>query len=109
MASLASATVQGTLRYLVTTTPAACYPTASEAMASVGIAADTEQAALAAQSAGTLSVTSDFIIGIHYDGLNWTGSTMTVVGSNCSGGWPPATISWSIATWHRAQLRARSV
>ena len=38
---------------------------------------------------------SDFIIGIHYDGLNWTGSTMTVVGSNCSGGWLNVSDAWN--------------
>lgn len=36
---------------------------------------------------------SNFIIGIHYNGLNGTGSSITVVGSSCTGGY------WNTPSW----------
>lgn len=36
---------------------------------------------------------STFTIGIHYDGANGTGSSITVVGSSCTGGW------WNTPGW----------
>ena len=38
-------------------------------------------------NSGIASVLSAFTLGIHYDGYNGTGSSRTVVGSSCSGGW----------------------
>lgn len=36
-----------------------------------------------------------FTLGIHYDGSNGTGSSITVVGSACSGGWWNTGTSWA--------------
>lgn len=36
---------------------------------------------------------SSFTLGIHYDGYNGTGSSISVVGSSCSGGW------WNASGW----------
>jgi hypothetical protein len=41
--------------------------------------------ASAMRAVGTTS--SDFPIGVHFDGPGLTGSSFTVVGSSCSGGW----------------------
>lgn len=37
--------------------------------------------------------TASFTLGIHYDGYNGAGSSITVVGSSCSGGW------WNTPAW----------
>src|SRR5690349_8463862 len=69
-----------------TTTSPQCYGSEDEANASI-----TGGETLA----GPMALTSDFIIGIHYDGFNWTGSTMTVVGSDCAGGWLNVSAAWN--------------
>ena len=68
-----------------TTTPAQCYATQTEALDSVGVQS----------GASAFSATSTFVIGIHYDGFNWTGSSMTVVGSDCGGGWLNVSAAWN--------------
>ncbi len=40
-----------------------------------------------------MAAASTFTLGIHYDGYNGTGSSITVVGSSCSGGW------WNTPSW----------
>jgi len=37
---------------------------------------------------------SSFTLGIHYDGFNGTGSSISVVGSSCSGGWWNTGTAW---------------
>jgi len=65
--------------------------------------ASSEEAAVAAamplpglQSAdldASVNASSTFTLGIHYDGLNGTGSSITVVGSSCTGGY------WNTPSW----------
>ncbi len=67
------------------TTPASCAPTPSGALQASGAAA------------------SDWAIGRHYDGPGLTGSSFTVVGSSCVGGWlnlPPEWINRVSSTLH---------
>ena len=67
-----------------------CFPTIEKAAAQAG------QPLLAAQIAGLDGMTyafSTFTLGIHYDGYNGTGSSITVVGSSCSGGY------WNTPSW----------
>lgn len=40
------------------------------------------------------SMASTFALGIHYDGFGGSGSSITVVGSSCTGGWWNTTSSW---------------
>lgn len=35
-----------------------------------------------------------FTLGIHYDGFNGTGSSISVIGSSCTGGWWNTPIAW---------------
>ena len=56
---------------------------------------------LAPETSGTAALTdpevagvlSTFTLGIHYDGYNGTGSSITITGSNCSGGY------WNTSSW----------
>lgn len=43
---------------------------------------------------GLQSMSGLFAIGIHYDGFNGTGSSITVMGSTCGGGWWNTSASW---------------
>jgi hypothetical protein len=67
----------------------ACYPTFLEAMSAEGVDA---WGADAANAEGLVAAT--FTIGIHYDGVNRTGSSMSVVGSDCAGGWLNVSAAW---------------
>ena len=55
-----------------------CAPTRGEALRSAGV-----------------SATADWPIGIHYDGPSLTGSSLTVVGADCTGGWLNLPAGWS--------------
>lgn len=78
------------------TAPATCFASFADAMASIGV--DTRgipnpnPETLAA--AGRLDSAVTFAIGVHYDGANWTGSSSTVTGSNCLGGWMNVSSTW---------------
>lgn len=43
---------------------------------------------------GLQSTSGSFAIGIHYDGFNGTGSSITIMGSTCGGGWWNTSASW---------------
>lgn len=67
-----------------------CFRTFGEASAHA-------QALEASGASGTSSLitpSSTFTLGIHYDGFNGTGSSITVVGSSCTGGWWNTTTVW---------------
>jgi hypothetical protein len=78
------------------TAPPSCYASFADAMASIGVdtrgVTNPNPATLAA--AGRLERAATFTIGIHYDGANWTGSSMSVTGSNCLGGWLNVSSTW---------------
>lgn len=71
------------------TSDAACYSSLEEAMVREGVGAWGTGASLLAAAAAT------FTIGIHYDGLNFTGASTSVVGSDCSGGWLNVSAAWN--------------
>ena len=54
--------------------------------------AATRDAALRAAGVTTLA---DWPIGVHYDGADLTGSSLTVVGADCTGGWLNLPAGWS--------------
>lgn len=43
---------------------------------------------------GLMSLSGSFALGIHYDGFNGTGSSITVMGSSCTGGWWNTSSAW---------------
>ena len=75
---------------LVVTEPS-CYSTLEEAMVSERVDASGVDAAQ--KVAGVATAT--FTIGTHYDGFNFTGSSMSVVGSDCTGGWLNVSAAWN--------------
>ena len=78
---------------LVTSAPE-CRGTYSGALAAVGVAgADTLQAGATSEELQTFATTSS-TIGTHYDGFGLTGSSFSVVGSDCSGGWLNLSSTW---------------
>jgi hypothetical protein len=64
--------------------PTTCRATKREALVAVG--AGTEPNRMTTQASST--------IGTHYDGANYSGSSFTVVGSSCSGGWLNLASAW---------------
>jgi hypothetical protein len=54
--------------------------------------AATRRAAL--ERSGVDALAADFAIGVHFDGLGYTGSTLTVVGADCTGGWLNVPAAW---------------
>lgn len=68
-----------------------CYSTFARAMSvasngSVELATDATGAVMFDDEA-VAAAASSFTMGIHFDGYNGTGSSKTVVGSSCTGGW----------------------
>ena len=48
----------------------------------------------ALRSAGVTTL-ADWAIGVHFDGANLTGSSLTVMGADCTGGWLNLPAGWS--------------
>ena len=74
------------------TTPPICYPTFAQA-----------QGQILADGSTSDFQAADFTIGIHFDGYSFTGSSMSVVGSSCSGGWLNTSSNWDnriSSTWN---------
>lgn len=72
-----------------------CYP--SEAEADADAAGGMLSMMLANPSAmvdGPVVLSSTFTLGKHFDGFNGTGSSISVVGTSCSGGWWNTSTSW---------------
>ena len=68
-----------------------CYPTFATAMAAEGVDA---WGSNAAARVATIQAAS-FTIGTHYDGAGFSGSSTSVVGSNCNGGWLNVSATWN--------------
>jgi hypothetical protein len=69
-----------------------CFSTFSAAMEAAGLPPDVARrprAQLLAQPAATASS-----LGVHFDGLNRTGSSYTVSGAGCTGGWLNLPAAW---------------
>lgn len=76
------------------TSPPECRSTYSDALAAVGVGgADTLQAGATSDELQAFAATSS-TIGTHYDGFGLTGSSFSVVGSDCSGGWLNLSTTW---------------
>jgi hypothetical protein len=63
--------------------PTVCRANRSDALEAIG-----------AVSTSGFSTQATFIIGTHYDGTNLTGSSFTVEGSDCNGGWLNLSSTW---------------
>src|SRR5690606_8486404 len=55
----------------------------------------TSQAAALEAAGVPITALADWPIGIHYDGANFTGDSVTVVGADCTGGWLNLPGSWN--------------
>ena len=74
-------------------TPMRCLGTYSEVVAAIrggGVDRSPQAAAPAAPAVAT-----DFVIGTHYDGHGFTGSSFSVGGSSCIGGWLNTPAGWN--------------
>jgi hypothetical protein len=77
-----------------------CYWSFAEAMfdASDGAAqlgSDSSGAVLFEDGPTTEGVLASFTLGIHFDGFNGSGSSISVVGDSCTGGWWNTGASWA--------------
>jgi len=81
------------------TAPEACFATLSQAMSfasggTVAFDADLSGADLLANRDGAATLASTFTLGVHFDGFNGTGSSISIVGSSCSGGYWNTGSAW---------------
>lgn len=78
----------------MTTTQPTCFDRFDEAMTFAGL-----PPALAsktpAQIAASPQALTTFTIGTHYDGAGYTGSSITVSGADCNGGWLNLAAAWA--------------
>ena len=74
------------------TTPEQCYSTFAEAATAAGIPG--VDASDSPRSISDAQLADSWAIGIHYDGFNGTGASLTVNGDDCSGGWLNVSASW---------------
>lgn len=79
------------------TTPPECRASYSEALAAAGVAnaGKLRAGAPSGELQGIrVQSTQSFVIGSHYDGFSLTGSSFSVVGDDCAGGWLNLSSSW---------------
>jgi len=67
----------------------ACYSSFEDAMTEEAVGAWGDGASPGAQALAT------FTIGTHYEFANYGGSSMSVVGSDCTGGWVNTSAAWN--------------
>lgn len=78
-----------------------CYPSFAEAAAeasagAVQLGADASgQLLFDYEGAATAGVLASFTLGIHFDGFNGSGSSISVVGDSCTGGWWNTGATWA--------------
>jgi hypothetical protein len=68
-----------------------CYSSFAAAMTAEKVGAFGDGAAALAEAAGVLT----FTIGTHYEYAGFGGSSMSVVGSDCTGGWLNVSAAWN--------------
>ena len=81
------------------TTRETCFGTLAEAMTfasgnAVQFDEDLTGADLLANKDGVASLVSTFTLGVHFDGYNGTGSSISIVGSDCAGGYWNTGAAW---------------
>lgn len=90
-------------RYL--TSEPVCYPTLVEALAEAGVPVDpagTRSGFGDIEHSGAIAL-ADRTIGIHWDGANRTGASITISGGECSGGFVDLSAAWTdriSSTWN---------
>jgi hypothetical protein len=79
-----------------------CFQSFEQAMGAEGIDAADPDAALAASATAVAALAgedpvpeSSFVIGYHYDGFNFGGASISVVGTDCAGGYTNLSATWS--------------
>lgn len=66
----------------------------AETWTEIGLLQPAISAAIAANLGGGVTAFSTFTLGKHYDGFNGSGSSITIIGSSCSGGYWNTWTSW---------------
>ena len=77
-----------------TTTAPECHTTFAEAATAAGVGL-TKPASTEEVQAYNAAAVATSVIGTHYSGANLTGSSFSVVGSDCAGGWLNTSAAWS--------------
>lgn len=87
--------VQSTGEYI--TSDPVCFGTLAEALASAGAAVDPSARINASdvQSQNLAATAASGVIALHYDGFNRTSSSITISGSDCSGGYLNLSSDWT--------------
>jgi hypothetical protein len=83
------------------TAPLECFGTLEEALAAVGASQsdlgplfDAGTAALRGSTGDELAAAASSVVGVHWDGADRTGSSISISGADCSGGWVNLSSSW---------------
>lgn len=77
------------------TTEPVCYPTLAEALADAGLDVDPRSnVSIDAVARSGVVTTASSSIGIHYDGSNRSGASITVTGADCNGGYVNLSSDW---------------
>jgi hypothetical protein len=76
--------------------PETCFVSENESarFAEVGVDLSIPVVDVAASDTGSEALVADTTIGLHYSAMNFTGSSVRIVGTTCGGGTWPATGSW---------------
>ena len=86
------ATVIGVVDEVFQMGPETCFPTRAEADAYTPLI---EVSATVSLTGGVETLLASTTIGVHYTNSNYGGSSISIVGTTCSGGTWPATGSWN--------------
>jgi len=76
---------------LITTDPT-CF--GSEDMARLWASSGLALASTSGLGDDPIQALTTFTLGIHYDGFNGTGSSISIIGSSCTGGWWNTPLAW---------------
>lgn len=71
-----------------------CFADEADADASATVGPSSQLTSPTLSESIRVNASSTFTLGKHYEGLNGSGSSVTVVGSSCTGGWWNTSSSW---------------
>lgn len=72
-----------------------CFGTLAEALASAGVDVDPGDSTVSMRTVSQEDLlAASSVLGVHYDGFNWTGASITVSGTTCGGGYTNLSSAW---------------